>query len=184
MLFTILYNYCLILINCFCFSYFSSVINCWILLWHSKEKRSQPQHPPSLVKINLKSWYHRDERKDHFFKSVMSFHHVTGWWRVSKTSIGVLRKNKLWVYGYFKPTFLLFKSVQQNSSWYVYIAMLTSCTFCHNMILWCSCPLTPTFQIVFNALLQPTDALRNYILGDHSYKASSLLSPTQAVALK
>lgn len=78
MLFTILYNYCLILINCFCFSYFSSLINCWILLWHSKEKRSQPQHPPSLVKTNLKSWHHRNERKYHFFKSVMSFHCVTG----------------------------------------------------------------------------------------------------------
>lgn len=44
--------------------------------------------------------------------------------------------------------------------------MLTSCTFCHSIILRCSCPLTPAFLVVFNTLLQPTDAQRNYILGN------------------
>lgn len=42
--------------------------------------------------------------------------------------------------------------------------MLTPWTFCHSIIPRCSCPLTPAFLVVFNTLLQPTDAQRNYIL--------------------
>lgn len=56
MSFTVLYNYCLILIYCFYFSSFLSLINCWIPLWHSKEKRIQTQHPPFLNQNQTAEW--------------------------------------------------------------------------------------------------------------------------------